>query len=283
MASLLGLTLGDALGDTFFGEDGEARRRVAARELRPGVWRWTDDTAQAVVLLHNWSDYGVVDAEELSLGLAAECKLDPERGYGRGAREVLGAISRGESWQVASAAVFDGEGSLGNGAAMRVAPLGAALADQEAEVVVAQAEAASRVTHWHAEGVAGGVAVALAAWVSARGGTPADMWRVVLERVTEGDLLHRLRWASEIGSAERAVTRLGTGWNATALDTVPWALWCAGHWWDSFEDAFWGTVAGLGDRDTTCAIVGGVLGGRLAVPEAWKDRLEPWVWQPPLA
>jgi hypothetical protein len=54
-------------------------------------------------------------------------------------------------------------GSFGNGAAMRVAPLGAFFADQPLEVVCNQARLSAEVTHAHAEGIAGAIAVAVAA------------------------------------------------------------------------------------------------------------------------
>ena len=40
---------------------------------------------------------------------------------------------------------------------------------------------------------------------------------------------------------------------------MPFALWCAARHIDNYEEALWATVSGLGDRDTTCAIVGGVV------------------------
>ena len=42
-------------------------------------------------------------------------------------------------------------------------------------------------------------------------------------------------------------------------------------------EALWHTVAGLGDRDTTCAIVGGIVGARVGVegiPIEWRDKRE---------
>ena len=40
----------------------------------------------------------------------------------------------------------------------------------------------------------------------------------------------------------------------------------------------WTTVAALGDRDTTCAIVGGILAarvGRAGLPREWLEAREP--------
>jgi hypothetical protein len=54
-------------------------------------------------------------------------------------------------------------GSFGNGAAMRVAPLGAFFADKSLDVVCNQARLSAEVTHAHAAGIAGAIAVAAAA------------------------------------------------------------------------------------------------------------------------
>ena len=72
--------------------------------------------------------------------------------------------------------------------------------------------------------------------------------------------------------------RLGNGSRVTAPDTVPFALWCAARHLDQFEEALWATVSGLGDRDTTCAIVGGVVAlavGPSGLPPAWVAAREP--------
>jgi ADP-ribosylglycohydrolase len=62
-------------------------------------------------------------------------------------------------------------------------------------------------------------------------------------------------------------------------DTVPFVIWCATRHLDDFEAALWETVEGLGDRDTTCAMVGGIVGARLgidAIPEPWLRSVEAW-------
>lgn len=52
----------------------------------------------------------------------------------------------------------------------------------------------------------------------------------------------------------------------------------AGGHLGAFEDALWATVSGLGDRDTTCAIVGGIVAGAVGsagLPAAWLEHREP--------
>ena len=71
---------------------------------------------------------------------------------------------------------------------------------------------------------------------------------------------------------------LGSGYRISAQDTVPYVLWCAGQFLDDYEEALWQTASGLGDVDTTCAMVGGIVvlySGLEHVPEDWLARREP--------
>ncbi|WP_232236199.1 ADP-ribosylglycohydrolase family protein [Nocardia sp. BMG51109] len=79
----------------------------------------------------------------------------------------------GAPWREVSAAAFGHRGSCGNGAAVRVAPLGAFYAD-DPERIAAEAVRSAQVTHLHPEGVAGAVAVALTAGPAA----PARLTRI---------------------------------------------------------------------------------------------------------
>ena len=78
------------------------------------------------------------------------------------------------------------------------------------------------------------------------------------------------------GAVAAAVRRLGNGSKISAQDTVAYCLWQAAYHLDDFSEAMWQTVSGGGDRDTTCAIVGGIVA--LAGPElpaTWLERREP--------
>ena len=58
----------------------------------------------------------------------------------------------------------------------------------------------------------------------------------------------------------------------------PPALWSAARHLNDYEEALWATVSGLGDRDTTCAMVGGVVvmhRGVQNIPKEWLDSREP--------
>ncbi|WP_448319959.1 ADP-ribosylglycohydrolase family protein [Streptomyces sp. CO7] len=286
--SLSGLAFGDAFGDRWFGilrQHGPEALETRTPPPEP-LWRWSDDTAQAVVLVRELVEGGgVVDQDRLALRLAAAYTEDTHRGYGASMHDVLRRIDAGEPWQEVVAGQFGGQGSWGNGAAMRAAPLGA-WHGADLDVAAEQAARQAAVTHHHPEAVAGAVAVALAAAMATRGrGGPAparpDFLRAVAARLPDSDVRSGVRIAARMPrhtSVRHAAEVLGSGYRMSGPDTVPYALWCAAGHLDDLHEALWVTVAGRGDIDTTCAIVGGVVAARTGVatlPPAWHAAREP--------
>jgi ADP-ribosylglycohydrolase len=286
--ALEGLSVGDALGEQFFGPPDEMRAAVASRRLPAAPWRWTDDTLMAASVFEVVAGGRAADQDAYARSFAE--RSEPGRGYGPATRDLLSAIGRGGDWRMLAAAAFDGRGSWGNGAAMRVGPLGAFHAGDPAGAARAAARQAV-VTHAHAEAVEGAVAVAVTASVCAgsRGGpAPAfgDLLGATLGHLGGGRTAAGLREALRLGPTADpadAGAALGTGDEAAAFDTVPFALWSAACSPDHYEETFWRTVVALGDRDTTCAIAGAVVGarvGRAGIPQEWLAAREPlpaWV------
>src|SRR5258708_36147135 len=132
------------------------------------------------------------------------------------------------------------------------------------KAVVEQARLYAEVTHTHPDGIAGAIAVAVAAaWAWRLRGTtppPREFFNLILGSVRTGLVYEKLRHARDLApdaSIRLAIAALGNGIGLSAADTVPLALWCAARHLDDYEEALWLTVSALGDRDTTCAIVGG--------------------------
>lgn len=227
--------------------------------------------------------HGQIDQNLLAQSFAEN--YDINRGYGPAMHRLLQAIQGGEDWHKVAASQFGGQGSYGNGAAMRVAPLGAYFADAPSKVVE-QAALSALITHTHPEGVAGAIAVAIAAAIAWQMKEAkirprcAEFLDAILPYVPDSEVRRKIRQARDFpeGTSMRfAASVLGTGHQVSAQDTVPFALWCAGEKLDNFEEALWLTVSGLGDRDTTCAIVGGIVvlyTGRESLPLAWIEARE---------
>src|SRR5687767_1784886 len=163
--ALVGLWVGDSLGGFFEGSSfGAARRFFDGRQQLPVPWSYTDDTNMALSIYSGLRQYGEIDQDWLAQDFARH--FERKRGYGLGARGLLKHIQEGANWREASHALFDG-GSFGNGGAMRAAPLGAYFADDLTQCVE-QARRAAEITHAHPEGIAGGIAVAVAAAFACR-------------------------------------------------------------------------------------------------------------------
>jgi ADP-ribosylglycohydrolase len=283
--SLDGLSVGDAFGQRFFYPFMERQLLQGERPFPQGPWPYTDDTEMALGIFDVLQAHGRIHPDELAHGFARRYYRNTNRGYGATAHRVLQGIAMGKPWSLAAGEAFDGQGSMGNGAAMRVAPLGAYFAEN-LETVVAEARASAGVTHAHPEGIAGGIAIAVAAAWAWRVGAgqerhaPGRLIEVALEHTPVGETRTGMERGLAIGpetSPDAAARWLGSGYQVTSPDTVPFTLWCADRSLESFEEAMWTTLVGLGDRDTTCAIVGGIVAlatGPQSIPKEWLDARE---------
>ena len=279
--SLTGLAVGDAFGETMFGDHVESTRRAAKRLIasrRP--WRWTDDTAMALSIVEVLGRHERIEPDALAEAFARRYAAEPYRGYGMGAHQLLERIVAGAPWRREATKLFKGQGSYGNGAAMRAAPIGAYFAG-DLDRVRAEALCSAEPTHAHPDGAAGAVAVAIAAALAASGCEPGQLLPEVIRHTPPGVTLERLRRAADTElSADpvRVGVALGTGLDVAAHDTVPFALWVAVRHLRSYEDAIWTATAQYGDRDTLGAIVGGIVvmaTGEDAIPALWLAALEP--------
>ncbi|MFY1669820.1 ADP-ribosylglycohydrolase family protein [Plantactinospora sp. WMMB334] len=289
--SLHGLSVGDALGAQFF-MVGRSLDELVAGRPPAGPWEWTDDTHMACSVVAELGAHGEIGQDRLAAAFAERC--EPYRGYGAGAVVILHEIRDGVPWRDAAGAAFGGEGSCGNGAAMRVAPLGAYHADRPRHAAE-QAIRSAEVTHAHPEGIAGAILVAVAAAYAAQarldGVRPSA--RTLVDRLepylVDGQVrrgverARRMLTGTGVSVAEAAY-ELGNGSRVTAQDTVPFALWVAATRLADYPAAITACVSVGGDVDTTGAIVGGVVGAYTGlgdrpdvagVPAAWLAAREP--------
>lgn len=193
-ASLRGLAVGDAFGSRMAlpGDHPD----VLGRRPPPSPWQWSDDTEMACSVLSVLTRHGEVEQDALAASFAE--RYDASRGYGSGAERMLLRYRAGEHWADVAPAAF-GTGSWGNGGAMRVAPLGAWFG-HDLDLAAAQAARSAVVTHAHPEGIAGAVAVAVAAAVLTKDPAPhpAELLGIVASRVPAGEVQRGIAVASAI-------------------------------------------------------------------------------------
>ena len=154
--------------------------------------------------------------------------------------------------------------SFGNGAAMRISPVG--FLSKSEEEVVRVSDRVTKVSHDHPEGIAGARAVSLSIFLARLG-------------IDKSDIRHRI--GLEFGydlSLSLDDIRSDYGYDVSCQGTVPPALICAFEAED-FEDAIRNAVSLGGDADTLAAITGGLAEALYAIPEAisreGKEFLDP--------
>lgn len=282
--SLDGLSVGDALGAQFFVPGTSFDALVAGRPPLP-PWPWTDDTEMACSVVAELQTSDTIDQDRLAAAFAQ--RYEPYRGYGPGSIVLLRQLRDGASWRDVAPASFGGQGSMGNGAAMRVAPLGAFHAG-DTRTAALEAMRSAELTHAHPEAILGAAAVAIAAADVGRARLagehpdPAVLLDAVLDIIVAGRVRTGVERARQLlgASVAEASYALGNGAQVLAQDTVPFTLWAAATYLHDYPGAILACVEAGGDVDTTAAIVGGIVAaftgiGGPGVPRAWLAAREP--------
>jgi len=280
--ALLGLACGDALGAPFEGERSVNATDAAAWAAAVAPLRVTDDTVLALVLAEHLADRGgQVDQDELVLAFARAWSADPGRGYGGAVQGLFARVIEGTAWREASGSQFGGAGSLGNGAAMRVAPAGVAATDLNRVADLARRSAA--VTHAHPLGQDGAAVQACAVTLAAAStpGTPVNRvaWcrRLAATASTSGyaTALNRVAGFTAATVPNNVAAAVGNG--VEALQAVPAALAAFFAHPDRPRAAIQFAIQLGGDTDTIAAMTGALAGARCgasALPPPWLQRLE---------
>jgi ADP-ribosylglycohydrolase len=271
--ALFGTFVGDALGMPFEGRPrGSIPRHVEMIEARLGRGTYTDDTQMMIALAESLIARGRVDVEHLARAFLDSYEAD--RGYGGGTRRVLALWRSGVAVGAAAAQVFDGQGSRGNGAAMRIAPVAVWFRDDHERLCV-EAAASARVTHVHPVGVDGAVVQAAAIGAALRS---EDILAVASATAQTAELRRTLEAVEGLLALPPAPGEVHARVRSSshAAESVAAALYSAlAH--DRFETALQFAVRLGGDTDTVAAMAGAVAGARdgyQSIPTRWLAALE---------
>lgn len=187
---------------------------------------FTDDSVLSIALADS-----ILSGKPYKTLLKEYHSLYPNAGYG-------GMFGR---WAVSKES--EPYNSFGNGAAMRISPVGFAFSTLD--MVMAKAEEYTAVTHNHPEGIKGAQATAAAIYL-ARTGNDKEQIRTFIQMRFEYDLSRRL---DDI--------RPGYKFDETCQGTVPEAI-IAFLESDSYENAIRLAISLGGDSDTIACITGGM-------------------------
>jgi poly(ADP-ribose) glycohydrolase ARH3 len=278
---MVGSALGDAIGEIAFRWPDEADVRSEVARKRTLIY--TDDTTMAIGLAESITRVGDIDPQHLGDTFRANFWRETWRGYASGPPTIFTLVGeRGISYVEAAASLFGGQGSFGNGAAMRVAPVG--LFFYDAPDLYEKARLSASVTHAHPIGVDGAAvlawAVAQAVKLDPREPFPfedfaqglADFART--REMQDKIALLRTLIAEDV-LPQDAASRLGR--TLAMHESLPFALYAFLHHPRSYEECLLCAILNGGDRDTlgamACAVSGAYLGVE-AIPQAWREKLE---------
>jgi len=246
---LIGLAVGDALGGRFEAQSSDhIRRRFPSADhlinyVTDDIW-YTDDTQMAIGVSETLEQHGEIIETHLCQAFADN--YTPSRGYGLGARKVLNAMESGGDYKMVAARHFPG-GSYGNGAAMRVAPVG----------IFAQLIA---------------ISVAEASKTDAFDRGP--FFSKLLHHCRSPEFRTKMLLASSITKSDD-LPQLGNG--IEALESVATAITCFALNPGSYVDTIANAIFLGGDTDTIAAMAGAISGAMLgidAIPSSLVDHLE---------
>ncbi|XP_075460672.1 ADP-ribosylhydrolase ARH3 isoform X2 [Ascaphus truei] len=310
--SLLGALLGDCLGAVFEGQTSVSNRwlceylgTVEKGDKQEGALTYTDDTAMARSVVQSVLANPEFNAEDLANRFTDEYNNDPDRGYGMAVVHVFEKVASGEYRSVFTPAKeqFDGKGSYGNGAAMRV--VGIPLAYPGLQDIIRYAKTSGELTHASSLGYNGAILQALAVHFALQGEqsretflqhllshmhdveadekSRSDARELELEEFPYCSRLKKIREFLERGHVSRndVVAELGNG--IAALESVPTAIYAFLRCMDpvaelpSQYNSLQRTIAFCislgGDTDTIATMAGAIAGayhGEEQVPLSWK-------------
>lgn len=278
---MIGSAIGDAIGEIAFSyPEKEKLLKVIAR-VKELIY--TDDTAMAIGLAESLIERKGLDQEHLGETFHKNFIREPWRGYASGPPSIFSLVRQtGIPYVTAAKTLFDGEGSFGNGAAMRIAPVG--LLFYRSALLYDQACASAEVTHAHPIGKDG-------AAVQAYGIAQAILLDPQEEFPKEGFIENLISFArtsqirekmEEIQNLldeecpdKRASERLGR--SVAVHESMPFAIYSFLRYPKSFEGCLFCSILNGGDRDTLGAMAGALSGAYLgvkAIPEEWREKLE---------
>ena len=281
LGSMVGSAIGDAIGELAFQQprwEGLVRLVESSLEIH-----YTDDTAMAIGLAESLIRSDGLDQQDLGETFRKNYFQEPWRGYASGPPTLFSTVLKeGIPYTKAAKRLFEGKGSLGNGAAMRVGPLGLLFYGDPR--VYEKAVLSAEVTHAHRVGMDGAaiqaLAVSQAVVLNAREPFDADTFIAnLLDVAKTGTMRKKLESLSALIKKGCLPTEAADhlGRSVAVHESLPFALYAFLSQPKSFEDCLSCAILNGGDRDTlgamACALSGAYLGVE-TIPSQWRRKLE---------
>lgn len=281
VGGMIGSALGDAIGELAFQYPEKNKLSAVVESL--AELPYTDDTAMAIGLATSLVSRGHLDGQHLGETFRRNFEQEPWRGYATGPPTIFSMVSStGISYPKAAQSLFGGAGSFGNGAAMRIAPLG--LFFHNSPEIYQQACGSAEVTHAHPVGKDGAAVQACAVSRAVRLDSqeeflPQEFIRSLVDFARTSEIQEKMRLLYELidESVPPAVAAKQLGQSVAVQESMPFAIYSFVSNASSFEDCLYCAIMHGGDRDTLGAMAGAISGAYLgieAIPSGWRSKLE---------
>jgi poly(ADP-ribose) glycohydrolase ARH3 len=281
LGAMVGSALGDAIGELAFHYTNREDLCIQLDRLRE--FRYTDDTAMSMGLAESILKKGDLNEQDLGETFKHNYQKEPWRGYGSGPPTVFSMVQRlGITYAEAARSLFGGAGSFGNGAAMRIVPVGLFFHDSP-DLYVKACTSAS-VTHAHPLGMDGAAiqarAVSLAVRLDPEESFPLSEFvdaLIDLARTREMEEKIRLVKTSMIANTPPSLAAEQLGRTVAVHESLPFAFYSFLRHPKLFEDCLFCATLNGGDRDTLGAMACGISGAYLgieAINQSWRHKLE---------
>ena len=275
---LFGTFLGDAIGAPFDGAQSDELPPLDLHYIsRNPPKSYTDDTQMSISVFEEMYQNGCINQQSLLQRFIR--RFSPWRGYGGGMLDVIEQWKDGCDIETAAKGLYNGTGSFGDGAAMRVAPISAFFSIDEVNECMEQVKRCALLTHTHPYGVSGACLQAYCVLL-ALNDIPHAEW---LPRLFSFPMesVYKIKIEAIISCLEKECSPQDSareiGHDADALDAVPAALFAFLRNPLHFSDAVLFAVSMGGDTDTIGAMTGAIAGARhgiQGIPSSWFDHLE---------
>jgi poly(ADP-ribose) glycohydrolase ARH3 len=281
LGCLVGTAIGDGLGAGWEGRGMSRSEEIVSLAERLEQLIYSDDTHMTIGIAESLIESKGFSGEHMAQTFIKNYQAEPWRGYGPGPPRIFRMIKSGEAWHSAASRLYRG-GSFGNGAAMRVSPVGL-LYSRNLEKLREIAHQSSYITHSHELGKEGAAlqacAVALALNTPSDEDIDKEAFLVKLQNFIRNQLYkEKVAQIRELlGEQDKAkvVAVLGNGIEAPR--SVPTAVYCFLRQPQSYKDTVIYAISLGGDTDTIAAMAGAISGAYLgieAVPLEWRAKLE---------
>ena len=281
LGGMVGSALGDAIGELAFRYPKKESLYIQLDRLEE--FRYTDDSAMSIGLAESIIKKGCLDQQDLGETFRYNYEREPWRGYASGPPTIFSMVEQlSITYADAARNLFGGAGSLGNGAAMRIVPVG--LFFNNSPDLYGKACMSASVTHAHPVGMDGAAvqarAVSLAVKLDPGEGFPRKVFiDTLIDFAITPEMEEKMELVQELLSSDTtpsfAAEQLGR--TVDVHKSLPFALYSFLRHTKSYEDCLFCATLNGGDRDTlgamACAISGAYLGIE-SIPKSWREKLE---------